>query len=68
MSSLYDQLGESELSIVATLVGSTSECIGFRLHLRNIEALPEPFKMGDVVVAYGKHLEKRFSEFLESVE
>jgi hypothetical protein len=65
MKSLFDQLGESELSIIATLVGTSSNQVGFRLHLRNIEPLPEPFKMGDAVVAYGKHLQTRFSEFVE---
>jgi len=64
MKSLFNQLGESELSVIATLVGTSADQVGFRLHLQNIEALPEPFKMGDAVVAYGKHLQTRFSQFV----
>ena len=65
MKSLFDQLGETELSVVATLVGTTSDHVGFRMVMRNIKPLPSPFKMGHAVVAYGKYLQDRFCEYSE---
>lgn len=62
MKSLLDQLTETELSAVATLVGTTSSHSGFWLNMREIKPLPSPFKMGDAVVAYGKHLQAKFCE------
>ena len=65
MSSLFDQLDETELSIVATLVGAKGNNAGFRINMRAIEPLPEPFTMGQACSAYGKHLMLKFGSFEE---
>lgn len=67
MSSLYDQLDETELSAVATLVGAKSNNAGFRIHMRAIDALPEPFTMGQAAVAYGKYLQARYERVFDLV-
>lgn len=67
MSSLYDQLDETELSAVATLIGAKGNNAGFRIHMRDIEALPEPFTMGQAAVAYGKYLQARFEKTVDLV-
>lgn len=56
MNSLYDQLAVTELKSVAILIGFDSLSSGFRNNLREIEALPKPFTIGDAARAYVAHV------------
>ena len=55
MKSLFDQLGTLELECVASLLGFENTSAGFELSLREIEPLPDNFKLGHFVIAYLEH-------------
>ena len=65
MKSLFDQLSESGLGAVSCLVGSRADETRFLHILKSIEPLPEPFKIGDAVIAYGKYLQVRYTNLAE---
>ena len=55
MKTLFDQLTATELDSIALLVGFPRSGPGLKNVLREIEALPLDFKLGDAVVAFLEH-------------
>lgn len=48
---VYDQLTDDEREAVAAIIGGT-DCVGFRINLREIPELPGSFTLGEIARAY----------------
>jgi len=68
MKTLFDQLTSTELKHLAILIGFSKSEAGFRNVLREIEALPKYFTMGDAAIAYFEHQLKTYKAYKAELE
>jgi hypothetical protein len=66
MTNLHEQLSKDPLTLdcVAMVCNTTANNIGFKITLREIPAIAEPFTIGEAATAYLKHLIAQFDSAL----